>query len=364
MGQPFPFTLANLPAGNNPVSDIDANFAVCVRGPATTVVGNVGYWDNTTGTSENAGYPTNPGFGTITALVGLDGSSRLPPVDGSLLLNLPSAPSLTQIRQTVANGPIDNGGLPTFLPSTAVGLSITSQNVSGSAALVCTAANGWNQSSGSQADTVGLSTANLTWSGLTNSTTNYLYVTISGLVLTPGSTILPPIYQQGGAPANTSGQFTFDIGKMQGYLGNGASAPQTNLVFVGEAVTSGGAVASTVAYAYNGYYDSGFTATLPANGTATSASHNLGVQPSQKKVLAENTTGEFGFSIGDQIDTSTGLAANLSSFPGSLNVASTRLVAVLTSGSAGFAALNKSTGASANLTRADWKYKFICTRGW
>lgn len=88
--QPFPFTLANLPAGNNPVSDIDANFAVVVRGPTPTVVGLVPYWDNITGTSVNVGYDTLPAFGTLVKLVGVDGSNKLPAVDGSNLTGVPS----------------------------------------------------------------------------------------------------------------------------------------------------------------------------------------------------------------------------------------------------------------------------------
>lgn len=88
--QPFPFTLSNLPGGNNPVADIDANFDVCMRGPSATVQGSVGYWDNTGGTSYAAGYPTVPAFGTIVKLVGVDSMDRLPAVDASLLSNIPA----------------------------------------------------------------------------------------------------------------------------------------------------------------------------------------------------------------------------------------------------------------------------------
>ena len=265
----------------------------------------------------------------------------------------------------MASGPIDNGGLPIFLPSTAVGLSITSQNVSGSAALVCTAANGWNQSSGSQADTVGLSTANLTWAGLTDSTTNYLYVTISGLVLTPGSTILPPIYQQGGAPANTSGQFTFDIGKMQGFLGNGVSAPQTNLVFVGEAVTSGGAVASTVAYAYNGVFESGFTATLPSASTATTFNHNLGLYPRFVNFIVECTTNDGTFVVGDELSTLGGLtsATSVNTIPTMVLNRNTAVVATGNNANT-WQAIPATGGAVVTLTKADWKYKIMAKRDW
>ena len=178
-------------------------------------------------------------------------------------------------RQTVVGGPVDPTGAPFFLPATSASLSITSQLLTSSAPLVVTAAQG--AGSGGAADLVGLATANLTWSGLTASATNYLYVTVNaGGTLTPGSTTLPPIYQWGGTPSTVAGQFTYNISESKGYLGNGSSAPATPVVFLGEAVTSGSGVTSTVAYAYSGVFIGQLTA-IPAISSQAVFTHNLGV---------------------------------------------------------------------------------------
>jgi uncharacterized membrane protein len=264
------------------------------------------------------------------------------------------------VRQTVAAGPVTAAGLPNFLPATSVNLNLTSQNITGTAALVCTAANGWSQTTGAQANIIGISTSNLTWTGLTNTATNYLYVTISGAVLTTGFTTVVPVYQWGGTPAVTAGLFTFNISTMTGYLGNGSTAPQTNLVMVGEAVAAAGAITSTVAYAYNGTYDSGLTATLPTGG-ATTVSHNIGVYPRLWDLILQNTTGEQGYSVGDQISVrqilNNGAAGGIA-FRVTAKTAVFGVAAAWTTSSA--------TGASApvSLTVADWSYKVIASRGW
>ncbi|MFN4018395.1 MAG: hypothetical protein ACK4JB_23875 [Reyranella sp.] len=45
-------------------------------------------------------------------------------------------------RQTVAAGPVNTVGLPSFLPSTSGSLSLTAQNITATARFVVTAANG------------------------------------------------------------------------------------------------------------------------------------------------------------------------------------------------------------------------------
>src|SRR5208282_4417629 len=140
---------------------------------------------------------------------------------------------------------------------------------------------------------------NPAWSSLAASSTVYLYVNASTGVT--GSTTVLPIYQTGGTPAVTSGQFTFNISQMIGYMGNGSAAPATPLVFVGEVVTSGSAVTSTVAYAYNGMYDSGWATPLPAAATPVSKNSNLGLTTTRGDVYVQCLTAENGYSIGDQI---------------------------------------------------------------
>jgi hypothetical protein len=202
-------------------------------------------------------------------------------------------------RQTVVGGPfIPATGQPGFLPATSGSLSLTSI---GSSPLIVSAANG--AASGGANDLIGSGTA-LTWSSLAPSTTNYLYVTVNAAGgLTPGSTTLPPAYQFGGTPSNALGQFTFLIGPMTGYMGNGSAAPQANVVFVGEAVTSGTGVTSTVAYQYNGCFV-GVPIAVPATSTQTNLTHNLGVPPigyhKQAKLICVTT--DKGYPVGAEID--------------------------------------------------------------
>lgn len=365
--QPFPYTFGSLTTAL--MSYLDSNFSVVVRGPAITVNGNVPYWDNPLGTSQNAGYPTLPIVGTITTLVGVDGSNRLPAVDASQLINLPAVTGqIAPVRQTITSGPVDGTtGLPTFLPATSVNLNLTTQNISASVPLGVSSANGISAGSGADVDRFGFTTANLTWTGLTANSTNFLYVTIAaGGALTTGFTTLTPVYQWGGTPATPSGQFTFNIGSMIAYLGNGSSAPQTYVVFLGEAVTSGTAVTSTVAYAYNGKYDSGFTATLPAAATATAKNHNIGVPPRFADFIIECTTGDANWTVGDNFSALRGLTTN-DTTPAQRNVPVKLLrntVTVYPGSNASTYTLGNAAGNGIVLTAANWRWKMIADRGW
>lgn len=178
-------------------------------------------------------------------------------------------------------------------------------------------------------------------------------------VLTAGSTLLAPVYQWGGTPGTASGQFTFNIAEMKGYLGNGTAAPQAYVVFVGEAVTGPTTVTSTVAYAYNGRYDSGFTPTLTIAGTTRS--HNIGVAPRILQYVIECTTADLGYAVGETLvngvytaNTNSGVIAVYASrnglgLPVTINAA----------------AIVKGTGNMITaLTAASWKYKLTADRGW
>jgi len=279
----------------------------------------------------------------------------------------PSSTLFSGVRQTVSAGPVTTAGLPDFLGTNPGALSITTSNVSASYPLVATAANGWSSTTGAPVDTIGYSTSALQWTGLTASraaaTPNYLYVTISGGVMTTGSTIVAPVYQWGGTPATTAGLFTFNISEMRGYLGNGTTAPQTNLVMVGEAVTDGTGVTATVEYAYNGRFETPFTATLPGTATYTSASHNIGVTPRIAKLVIENTTTELGYAVGDQL-TEGHLSTYSTSYVAVPIVSSARTIGFQTSSSTSLQAFTRTTGVPAALTLASWKYAFVAGRGW
>lgn len=272
-------------------------------------------------------------------------------------------------RQTVAAGPVDSNGLPSGLPSTNGTLAIT-WTIAASSRFVATAANGWDYQ-GRQADRVGVSLSNLAWSGLTASraaaTPNYLYVTVNADgTLTAASTILAPVYQWGGTPAVTAGQFTFNIAEMKGYLGNGTTAPQAFVVFVGEAATDGTGVISTVMYAYNGRYEGAFTSTLWSASTGVSRSHNIGVVPRVKDFILECTTIDNSFAVGEQISmaqqTATS-AANGVYHPHPL-AATRNSMRTFAGPYTAFVATDVASGSNVALTAGSWKYKPIADRGW
>lgn len=200
-----------------------------------------------------------------------------------------SAAAAGGVRQTVQAAPVNTSGLPNYLPATSSGTTLTSTGVSSTVPIVVNAAGGGGSSG--LADRVGVSTSNLSWTGLTvtNTVKNYLYVDVAANgTLTTGVTTVAPVYQPGGTPAVTSGLFTFNYGEMLGYLGNGSTAPQGYRVYVGEGTGNGTNVASIIAYGLNGRYDSGFFAIT--NNTAYTKSHNLGVFPVKSSSFITDST--------------------------------------------------------------------------
>ena len=150
---------------------------------------------------------------------------------------------------------------------------------------------------------------------------------------------------------------------MKCYLGNGSTAPQVALVLFGEAATDGSGVISTVAYAYQGRYDSGFTATLSASGVVITKSHNIGFPPRNVSWIAECTTTDNGYAVGDQID-GTSNAGNNGTFSTAFGLSRTRnSLSFVTSGNP-YGVLNKAAGTYTALTVGSWKYKFTADRGW
>ncbi len=141
-------------------------------------------------------------------------------------------------RQTVSAGPVTAAGLPNFLPATAARSPCRPSTCLPSIrwsprrrpAGRRRRALRWTRSALRPA----LSAGRASHANRPAATPNFLYVSVAGGILTTGSTLLPPVYQFGGTPSVTAGQFTFNIAEMRGYLGNGTSAPQVNLVMVGD----------------------------------------------------------------------------------------------------------------------------------
>lgn len=261
------------------------------------------------------------------------------------------------VRQTVLGGPVDSSSYPSFLPATAGSLSLTSQNVAAGAPLVVAAANGFG--SAGAVDRVGISTSNLTWSGLTANTTNYLYVDVAANgTLTPGSTTLSPVYQNGGTRSTTNGQATFNIAEMIMTVGNGSSAVQTYRVFVGEAVTNASTVTSTVAYAYQGLYDTGWFAV--SNSSNYAKNHNIGHLDLNTQTWVNSTASEAGKY---QADTSGGYTGTASISSGVYKKFDTRNSMTFQTGSAAVFAIYRGGPGDINLGSSAF-CRSVVKRGW
>jgi len=263
-----------------------------------------------------------------------------------VLANATGTPS--GVRQTVQSGSVDTSGFPNFL-TTSVDLNLP---IDGTIPIVIHCAGG--AVSNDKLVTISADTTLL----LPASSTNYVYVNSAG---TKGSTTLAPTYQFGGTPSVTNGQFTFNISEMKAYLGNGTTAPQVYMTFIGEAVTSGSAVTSVVTYALNGQYDSGYTATLPSATAAVSKNHNIGTDELKCSIVAKCTTIDVGFAVGDIFED---ISCYGSSYPMKLPIIRSRNIMKFKTGdSGGWYLINQTSGSLAAATLASWSYKLIAKRG-
>lgn len=265
------------------------------------------------------------------------------------------------VRQTVIAGVVNaTTGYPDVLPTTVVGsMNLTTQNITPSTPWVLSAACGHDQYG--PKDCHAQVTANFTWSSLPISTSK-IYLYYNAVTGARGFTTLAPIYAYWTTPISvTNGQFTFNITEMKGYLGNGTTAPQTPIVFVGECTTTGTDITNIIEYAYNGYYENAYVA-VPASPGLTAFNHNIGVSDLSINHIWECFTAELGYSIGDEVN-------NMYVSTGALYLAPTVWNTRLQAGVASYAAANhvcirKDTGVAAVITPGNWKYKLILRRAW
>jgi hypothetical protein len=269
----------------------------------------------------------------------------------------------SSVRQVMTSGPATTAGLPNFLPTTSASLTLTSVNVSSTAPLTVTAANGYDPTTGRQRDAVGYSASNLTWS-LAANTAYYLYVTIAANgALTTGFTTREPIYQAAGTPSILSGQFTFNISEMKGYLGNGSLAPPASIVFIGTATTGATTVTGTTTYAYNGRYES-----LPASPLVTGgwvvANHNIGVKPDVYDFIIENIATDQNYAPGDTLHADS-LAGDYGGTALPLAITANKGAATFVAGSSTFYITSDKYGPSrVTLNPMNWRYRYVIRRGW
>lgn len=295
--------------------------------------------------------------GTSASVLTAQGAGNAP-----IWAALPGASSQTPpVRQTVLASSVDSNGLPNFI-TTGSGLAV---NIAATTTpIYMTAANGFAATGAT--DRIGAISADTTITGLTASSTNYLFADIaSNGVCTLGKTTLGPAYQWGGAYSTTNGQFTFNISVMSGQVGNGATAAQAYRVFIGEAVTNGSAVTSVVNYALQGRFASGFTATIPASGTQVSYAHNIGANLllGIPMVYIECTSGDAGYSAGDRLALPIMAVSALNPVPVPWWTRNSVGWTMGTSTST-FFIVGKAAGAQISLTAASWKYAMAISRGW
>ena len=203
--------------------------------------------------------------------------------------------SISGVRQVVQSGSVDTSGLPNFI-SIGTGLAV---NIAATTTPIKIHAAGGEVSN----DRIGTISADTSITGLTANSTNYLYadVALNGVV-TLSANIVAHLEQFGGTPAVTNNLLTFNIGEMKGYTGNGATAPQTWRVPIGEAITGAATVTSVVNYALNGVYDSGYTTPLPALGTLISKNSNIGTYAEISLYKLKCITTDNGYAVGDVVD--------------------------------------------------------------
>jgi hypothetical protein len=252
--------------------------------------------------------------------------------------------SYSSVRQTVQGGPTIAGGLPNFFPSTTASLAITSNSLA-TEPLVVSASQGF----GGAAERVGICSTTLTWSALTPSVVNYLYVDVAANgTLTTGSTVTAPVYSL----YATSGTNTFSISTMTMYSSGTTKAWR---VFVGECLAGVGTIISTTEYGYNGIYTNELAAISPLSLLAQTIFHNLGVVPRKAVLMAECLTLDMTIPVG------TVVVPNFAGVAQTMSLTrNTAIFRCVTS----YNVHHPSTGVSTAMTVGSWKSWLVVERGW
>jgi len=278
-----------------------------------------------------------------------------------ILLNplTPAVRTDVPVRQCVVYGPVTATGIADLIPQSQIGTSAaTGCTLKGStSAFMATVGNGFN-TDGSQRNLNKVRSTDLTVAGLTVSQTNYIwYDTVAD---TAGFVIVADAFQYGGTIPITNNQYTYDYLNHIMYLGNGATAVQSNRIIVAEVDCGAANISAIRVRAYAGQYDSGYTATLIAATAAYTKNHNMGTQEVTITETIQCTTAEQGYSIGDMLDNPQTSATNIPYNPSILKLKNT--VINRRGSNSGYLVANASTGGFCTLTAADWKYKITAKR--
>lgn len=145
--------------------------------------------------------------------------------------------------------------------------------------------------------------------------------------------------------------------------GTNPTFTQRNRVFVGEADTSAAAVTAVRNYAYQGRYISADT-TIPASGTRTAFSANLGVIPTVEPIVVlRNYTADAGHTPGMIVRCMQATGASLIQNT-QVNIEDRNTLSVTTGGTNAIQATNRTTGVSVAAIGASWKMIVEANRGW
>lgn len=206
--------------------------------------------------------------------------------NGTLRSNSVSAVGM---RQTVLNGSVDANGFPNAL-SAGTGLSAT-LSAATTPMLIAFAA-GFDAYG--CVDYTAQVTANQTISGLTASSTLYLYadrnVTTGAITFGFYAALTTYSYKAPTSPATNATWFDLSTFTFKQYNGTAWNALQR--VLLGEATTNGSAVTGIITYAYQGYYQSLWQAVVGQ--TSYTFSHNLGIPIASASALATVFTSPTG----------------------------------------------------------------------
>jgi hypothetical protein len=135
-----------------------------------------------------------------------------------------------------------------------------------------------------------------------------------------------------------------------------------NVVYHGEQTTNASAVVSTVNYAYKGQYVSADT-TVPAVGTRTSFSANIGVLPQfPPTVYVRNYTADVGFTPGMFAPVLEAGAAYAT--PMVVTVEDRNSFSTVTGSTTAIQLANRTSGVQSGVTSANWKMFVTANRGW
>jgi hypothetical protein len=104
-------------------------------------------------------------------------------------------------------------------------------------------------------------------------------------------------------------------------------------------------------------FESNWTATLPASAVAVSVAHGLASNPRSTCIVAECTTADAGYAIGDRIKPWSASAAYVAPDPTWSNA--TNVGTTAASGASNWFFVHKTTGVYTALVTASWKYRFV-----